>query len=254
MRAACADAVKIVPIGLPDWPVLASRRFDIPTLLGYLATQVEKHAETEPIKLLGNCLGGMLAYAVAGRLDAAGHEVGFVGIINADVTWARSPTPPPTFLKGLRSLYWAWHRGHLIDDVATVAAREIASRPRLLRWLAARGRMRRFPSVARLHLNRRLQMSVPSRIDRDGLARMLDEGDPLAAPVVLFRSDEHAPSAPNDLHWAPLCARLTVVSIGGDHDVFRADRLPSTRAAFVESLRDALRTGETEVGELREAG
>ncbi len=242
LRAACAEVAHIVPIGLPDWPELASRNGGIDGLVDHVVAEIEAQAPPGPILLLGYCFGGMLAFAAARRLAASGRRIGFLGILDADAGWLLEARRRPMQLERWpRRAWWAWHRGHLTDHVAMLAAWWLIASPRLLRWLGRRDWQRRLPENFALHLNRHLQILAPAWLNGDDKARLLQADRPLDAPVFVFRSQEHTEDAAPDLNWASRCTELTMVPVPGLHDqIFQPEYLPALTTAFTRVLTQTL--------------
>jgi amino acid adenylation domain-containing protein len=79
----------IQPRSGKDIPVVHTR---IEDMAAYYAAEIRKVQPTGPYLLGGLCAGGVLAFEVAGQIEAAGHEARLVAVIDAaDVEAARKP-------------------------------------------------------------------------------------------------------------------------------------------------------------------
>ncbi len=232
LRQACHGLARIVPIALPPWPALAQRDFDFPALLDHIVAEIEPRIDANPVMLFGFCFGGMLAHAVATRLAASGRDIGFLAILDGDAEWALGGVPSHIRAQGVAL------RKQRFSGPAPAVARWIARNPRVLRWLGENRRMERLPRKFAAHLNWHLNMDLPGRFDRGGLARLLSEGGRLDAPAFLLRSLEQAQGAPADLHWRQLCTRVTVVPILGSHyHLFVRENVPLLLLAMGHVVR-----------------
>jgi thioesterase domain-containing protein len=240
MRNACAGLARIVSIGLPAWPELAKPNFSVPVLLDRIVEEIESRAGPGPVRLAGMCLGGMLAHAVARKLEAQGHRIGYVGILDGDATWALAGANPFP-LRSLRAMRLRFRDHRLFSGPIPVLARWLANHPRILRWLNGRSWMARLPRKFALRLNWYLNTDMPGRFDPAGLANLMDPANPLDAPVFLFRALEQEPGSPADLHWKELCTQLSIVPVLGNHlTLFEPQHLPLLSRALSQTVRQAL--------------
>jgi len=244
LRAGCADGLDIQCVDLPHWSVIAQPGYTFESLCDSLVDQILARAGGTPILLAGYCFGGALASVVARKLLDQGHQVGFLGLIDADVTWFRRPQPlrQPGLsqVERMRAMRWAWQTGRLAEQVAWYAAEILERRGRvLLRWLGGKGRHRLLPEPLRFHLNLHLQMVLLPRTDRSGLVRLMRSSSLAHIPTTVFRSDAHDADRPDDLGWSELFAPVEVVAIGGDHaGVFE----PVAISGLVEAFTGAVAT------------
>ncbi len=227
-RAGCADVAHVTTVRFPPWRELIAPDFGFAGLVDHIVAQIDRHAGPEPVRLVGNCLGGWVAYAAARKLTATGRSVTFLGLLDTDAAEALSGSWRIGLGVWLKEWYWAWHRRRLALRVVQVVTSFLARRPRLLRRLAGPAlqaglllpvavlfdRWLGATVPPGLDLDRWLGATVPSGLDRPGVAGMMREARAAGAfdvPTVLFRSEEHAADVPIDLEWASFRRRLTVV-------------------------------------------
>lgn len=122
-------------------PSVPFRRID--EMATFYAQQIKEAQPKGPYHVLGYCFGGTVAYEVARQLKQDGHEVGVVGLIDAE---ARMEVPPPSsfsevleFVANLCTWLWRFLRQDIRHSLAWV-------RRRLLPMLggAVRGDLRAF--------------------------------------------------------------------------------------------------------------
>ncbi|MBN0043607.1 SDR family NAD(P)-dependent oxidoreductase [Streptomyces actuosus] len=175
----------------------------------------------EPYHLLGWSFGGCLAYEVACRLRDEGRSVGFLGLID---------TILPAALPGLDSRELLLNRfsrfaeyigktyGHRLDlPYEELAAASEDQQIDLVMRLVAEAGLRMSPGI----LEHQRTSYIDARVGERYQPRPY-EGD-----VVLYRAQEAQPlttaldprylRSERDLGWAPLCPRLEVVPVPGDH-------------------------------------
>jgi thioesterase domain-containing protein/GT2 family glycosyltransferase len=236
MRRTCGTLAEVISLRLPEWRALARPGFTISALVDQIVAEINRRSGPGAIMLSGMCLGGMLAHAVAQRLAAAGRTIGYVGILDGDVKWAKEGANPFP-LRALRAMRLVMRENKLFAGPVPMISRFLASRPRLLRWLGHGTRTGRLPKQFAARLDWYLNTDVPGRFDGGGLARLWEGTPPLDAPVYLFRALEQAPDAPADLNWRDLCASLTVVPVLGGHmTMFEPENLPVLSRAVSRSL------------------
>lgn len=220
-RAACAPALRIVPVDYGDWPEWVAPSFDFAALLARLLLTIEAQAPDGPIFLAGYSLGGTIAYAAAAAFSAAGRSVGFLGILDTNIAQtapSRVPRKQPSRRQELRDLIGAMRRGEGADDLARIAVSRLAS-PRwkpVLR-LAAHFRHFRLPGDIGFYLHFRLRMALLEQLVQAWSAGMVAPVQPLHVPSMLFRCEAHPANTPDDLGWRERCPDITAVPVGGDH-------------------------------------
>ena len=246
IAAACKPQVQVSRISYPHWTALLHNpSFDFDELVGNVVAQIVAHSPIRPILLAGYSFGGIVAAAVAARLQDAGYAVCFLGLIdieakpgNDDASGATRP--PMTRLQELTGFLVALRQGEGAGKLAYVVSRRLIS-PRwkpLLRFYA------RIP-------RRWLRGKFAVYLDRDLLfwhlrpllrqwAGVRETLPPLQAAAFLFRTAQHDEHAPHHLGWNQLCPNLTVVSIPGTHLSVMEAALPGLCAAFQQAASQVL--------------
>jgi len=209
----------------PDRPVIGLDRTEAHRTVEekaerYLA-EIRRLQPEGPYHLLGWSFGGCLAYEAAVRLRESGAKVGYLGLVDTILPAALPEAPTPEFLlqrfarfaQYIRSAY-----GRTLQLPYQEMARmdEDGQVETLMRHLADAG-LGMSPGV--------LEHQRTSYID----ARAGERYDPrpYPDPVVLYRAreiqtlttaiDPRYLREDADLGWAPLCPRLEVVHVDGDH-------------------------------------
>ncbi|HEY5832672.1 SDR family NAD(P)-dependent oxidoreductase [Streptomyces sp.] len=174
-----------------------------------------------PYRLLGWSFGGCLAYEVAARLRERGERVGYLGLIDT-ILPAALPGPPPEeillerFARFAEYVETAYGRRLRLPYRELAAMDEDAQVETLMRHVADAG-LDMSPGV----LEHQRTSYIDARIGERYRPR------PCPEPVVLYRAqkaqalttaiDPRYLRDDADLGWAPLCPRLEVVPVPGDH-------------------------------------
>jgi thioesterase domain-containing protein/acyl carrier protein len=219
------------PLG-PDQPVLAllpervDRRFDRSGSVEDLATpMLETVREAQPhgpYFLAGYSLGGMFAYEMAGRLRAAGEQVGWLGLLDT--------------------------------CTSAFAARRWQLRKRVARGRKAgpRAALRKIEQVARREITALLvrlgfrEPKLSDTFDHRGALMLATSYSCLGhdAPMDLFATDDTVVGAGSDsLGWSDVHrGPLRIHRMGGDHlSMFNDPYVDVLSAMVTHSARDALR-------------
>ncbi len=248
LRAGCAEHIDLELVALPHWATVVDPAYRFETLVGFVADQILARADGGPILLAGYCFGGAIAAAVARHLDAQGHTIGLLAILDGDVAWFQGPrrggTVRLTPWQQARSMRWAWQSGRLAEYLGRVSAESLARRHTwLLPWLAKRERYKRLPGDFAFYLNLHLLMQILPGTDRSGLSRAMVVDAPLRVPVGVFRTPEHDSGRPDDLGWSALFQPATVRFIAGTHEgVFAPTIIDGLCESFVQWVQQV--TGE----------
>jgi phthiocerol/phenolphthiocerol synthesis type-I polyketide synthase D len=174
-----------------------------------------------PYSLLGWSFGGCLAYEAAARLEAAGESVGYLGLIDT-ILPAALPDVPEKELLLQRFQRFAEYVERVYGRPLRLPYEEMAAMDEqdqvdtLMRYVAEAG-LDMSPGV----MEHQRTSYIDARIGERYRPR------PCADPVVLYRAQEPQglttaidPRYLRDddhLGWGPLCPRLTVVPVPGDH-------------------------------------
>jgi thioesterase domain-containing protein len=218
-RVALQASVRFVLMTYPDWPEMMRPGWSYADLIEAVADQVARQASGAPLLLTGYSFGGEVAFSVAARLRALGHDVRWVGILDTDIT--RVPPPPK---RGVVARLQRYSR-EMADDIRHEGLHKSAGL--LLAKLGRQGvglaRMHRslrwwrplLPARTEFWFHRRIRSILRIKalwawLDAD-IARRLD------VPVTLFRSEIGLGPSPPDMGWAARCPNLSIAKIGGDH-------------------------------------
>ena len=118
----------------------------------------------------------------------------------------------------MHKLIRAVRNGATTDWLGEITARFLARPGKEWRLrLATRMRHVPLPTSFVMFVNIYLREELRSRLLRAWKAASSHHQLRLAAPVVLFRSEEHADNEPEDLGWKALCPHLRVVNVYGGH-------------------------------------
>jgi thioesterase domain-containing protein len=173
-------------------------------------------------------------------LLAAGHEIGFLGIIDTNISHGRAARDVSFEVSRsrvhVRELGAFLRRENLLDNVLRVVAKE------LLRW-NARYLLRRLAGRDSIPIAPKIRYVIHSwatRYIRMTLAqRYLDDvgDDRLPLDLTLFRSAQVRPTAGPDLGWNSYAATVKVVDIPGDHETLWYS---NNRPFLVTAVREVL--------------
>jgi len=209
--AACAPALRVVLIDYGDWPDWTAG-FVLDAIVRRITSAIETQAPDGPIFLGGYSLGAEIAYAVALALTAGGRRIGFLGILDADISRGAPPPQPGA----LQRLLTAIGRGETAERIASYASQPLASPARLP--LAARICRMRLPGDFAFHLHRHIRRHVLTRLVSAWWAEQPSPLPRLAMAAAVFRSTEHRADIPEDLGWRPICPNLAAVAVDGGHN------------------------------------
>ncbi len=177
-----------------------------------------------PYYVAGYSAGGVIAFDVARLLSRAGHEVAFVGLIDAAATSQRTPS-------------WKSYLKHL----SLLREKPMSQAPRYARAIARRalGLVRRTAPIDMQEMNR----NFASIQRRDALL-------PYAGRVTLFlaRHGWGFDGTTPDVGWRALCDDLDILPVKGEHHtVIRGDvdSLAKAMRGALEKARGENRHAET---------
>jgi thioesterase domain-containing protein len=221
-RAACAARLPVRQVRYPDLRALVLQDLSFRDIAAHAAHQIAQLKPRGALMLAGYSDGGDVAFEAARQLRASGRQVARLLILDTDSTGLSYPGAAPE----LRGSGGSGPR---------------PARPGGVRRLIERmlpGKSLRTPfGRALLHLALRLPLPLPQSVAFVAALRafqirfdVLHLGwvagpppEPFDVPVVLYRSEEPRPGAPNDLGWARRTSNLTVVPVSGNHTTMLAD-------------------------------
>jgi amino acid adenylation domain-containing protein len=231
-RANCAPALRMIPIEYGDWPDWIAPGFDLDALVARIVAVIEAEAPDGPIFLCGYSLGGKIAYAVAIALSALGRTIGFLGILDTDISQGAAKPKP-----GISKRFADVVRRGLAERLAWYVSWPLTNppRPSQLR-LAALFYRARMPGDFGFYLHHYTRSRVLLRLVKAGWAQIARLQPQPRVSAVLFRSMERPADAPDDLGWNEICPNVTVVAVGGDHyTMLDSPNLEALSARFMAS-------------------
>ena len=118
--------------GLQDPHVVAGEESapDVASLAARYVSEIREVQPEGPYNVLGWSIGGTLAYEMACQLEAAGHDVGYLGVMDASLTVEQSSEPDstPDTAETVGDLLGSWRDlFDLGDDVQAASADEVAA-------------------------------------------------------------------------------------------------------------------------------
>ena len=238
-RAACAPQLRIVPIDYGDWPEWMSPGFDLTAIVARIVAAIEIEAPNGPIFLAGYSMGGKIAYAVALALLGAGRTIGFFGILDSDISQDGAGPRPGVWQRFIEPV----RRGHGTELLAAYVSRLLTTPPRASQLRqAARFCRTRVSGGFGFYLHWHIRRYMLTHFMREWWAQLPQQLPRLRVPAVLFRSTQHRASSVEDLGWRKICANLTILPVGGDHNtMFEPPNLERLCANFTAS---ALEVGD----------
>jgi thioesterase domain-containing protein len=211
--------VTVRQVRYPELRALAEPGMSFETIAGETARQIDAMKPAGPLVLAGYSDGGDLAYAAARHLRAAGRDVARLLILDTDASGV--PYAAPAAERPRRR----WRLPAYIRHPTIHHYR------RLVELLVPDRVLRTAPGRALLRLVLALRLPVPAGIafiaSLKAYMVVFDEQHrrwssapglaPLDVPIILFRSQERRPGAPEDLGWRKRTTGLTIVPVPGDH-------------------------------------
>lgn len=236
-RAVCAPHLRIVPIDYGDWPEWIAPGFDLSAIVARIVAAIEAEAPNGPIFLGGFSMGGKIAYAVAIALLAVGRSIGFLGILDADISRDGVEPVPGVWQRFIEPV----RRGQGTERLAAYVSLLLTNplRPSQLR-LAARFCRARLPGDFGFYLHWHIRRNMLAHLVEAWWAQMAPPRPQLRVPAVLFRSMQPRPNVSEDLGWREICPTVTTVAVGGRHDtMFDPPNLEPLCAHFTASALEA---------------
>lgn len=183
-----------------------------------------------PYWLVGECVGGILAHAIAGELDARGERVALLALLD---------TPFPTPRR--RLLHWVhWLRSPWGDNIVRRIGHHRRAVGRLesgrARYVFEKGRT---ALRALLSLGYRERRRLTRRRAAYVGALLAARPQPFRGPALAVLSEERRGQGTASA-WAPLVESLTVVDCPGDHHTYireHAARVAEVLRGWIEASR-----------------
>ena len=218
-RTACAEQMTIRQVSYPDLRSLARREASFADVAAHTVQQIEQAKAEGPLVLAGYSDGGDVAYAAAQQLLAAGRKVALLCIFDTDATGLQYPQPPaqwhPLPDRIGRWLHVLWE-GDWPRLLSALLPARLFTKP-VARWVVRMLLALRLPLPANVRFLLSLQATM-GLLNHHHLAWLeRPPPSPLAVPVVLFRSREPRPGAPDDIGWQTRTNNLMIIPVPGDH-------------------------------------
>lgn len=206
---------QVVHIDYLDWTDLIHGS-GLQTLFTHVKSQIEAKLPAGPVHLAGFSIGGPLAYACALAFQAEGRRVATMAILDATASDAPVPVPLNIRLRGRLQQFASCNLpGGLASIVGKLMARP-ASQPLLRRLQPYRNVELPFGYQKQLHMKITMQLLMP--MFWPWWLELTRSAPPVTAPTYIFRSQDHAPTEPEDLGWSHYCTNVKVIRVLGSHN------------------------------------
>jgi acyl-CoA synthetase (AMP-forming)/AMP-acid ligase II/thioesterase domain-containing protein len=258
-RAALDGRVRFEIIRYPQIDELIDGGAEFNVLVDAAVAQIVGKGNDEEYYLAGYSFGGFVALETARRLLGAGHQVGFLGLIDT-----RLVAPPQKrrsivakasdYLRRLRLRSTSWTKEThevAIHPLATFIASfwgACAAGYQDFLWWFIEKLTRNCPWSVLRQIDRlarsipgstafAFQLELTARLRLHALQRLTVK--PLNVPATLFRSDECCADLP-DYGWGRVCERLSVLPIRGGHlSVFEPEFQETLCIRFLQAVKAA---------------
>lgn len=236
---------QLLPAGQP---VYGLERLETAATMEEKAAQYLEHIRAlqpeGPYRLLGWSFGGCLAYETARQLTECGQSVGFVGLIDTILPAALERMDSAQMLLerfGRFADYIEQTYGHRLDlPYEELAATDDDEQIDVVMRLVARAGLDMSPGI----MEHQRTSYIDARVGERYVPRPYD------GPVVLYRAqqaqalttalDPRYLRSEADLGWAPLCGRLEVVPVEGDHlSLIDPPHVATIAAHLARALKEA---------------
>jgi thioesterase domain-containing protein/acyl carrier protein len=209
-RAAFRGKIRFIVVQYPSHRELIDAGVRFESIVNAAEAQIRAQCQSHVCFLVGYSFGGFVAWETALRLIQSGLQIGFLGFI--DTTLGRLPRKGRlAFLVQLKA-FW------LLGPMGELAAK--------LRMKAAFRFLLRLNTELRHHSLRKWELSS------------------IPTPITLFRSDQFNSELP-DYGWGKKCCEVTVIPVGGSHQLKETDVL---RQRFLRAVEEAARNAVASPG------
>ncbi|MBO0710891.1 MAG: AMP-binding protein [Acetobacteraceae bacterium] len=242
LRAEMGEAYRLVTVSYPDMAAMTADGFTFHDIISYALEQISAVWPPGPVRLFGYSFGGVVAFALAQRLLAAGHEIGFLGILDTDVSHGRVGHDVRFEEFRIPRLVDFLRRKNLRDNILRGVAKGMVH-------CDARFLLRRLTGRRGTHISAKSRYAIhgwASRYIRVAAAqRYLQSAgtDRLPRSLTLFRSAQPRPAAEPDLGWGSYAAAVKVLALPGDHQTVLLEA--DNRRTLAAAIREALGSLET---------
>ena len=229
-RATFGEAVKFFVIQYPSLAetIKGHGRFD--QIVDAVVTQITRECADGPYHLAGYSFGGFVAREAARRLIEAGHEVNFLGLIDARLELRFSTEH--AHAKAIRFISKLWAQPKQAMFRARIWILEHV--PLVITKLLSR-----LQSILPPERASALELELATRLRMKSLYETTIT--PLSIKTTLFQSEEHFGEKP-DYDWDAISDDLVVISIGGSHvSLFDPPNCLSLRDRMLEAVNSSYR-------------
>ena len=245
--------VRLIPIPYRHWSDLQPEPDEFDRLVEDCVSQIETHNPPHTILLIGYSFGGSLAWAVAQALEALGHRIGLLGLIDSpacpDIEES-AETVSGRMGRVMRGIRRGETWRQLARSSAGVVFRANTGTQATFRRLHGSGLLRRIFDCIDLNIQVRYHVILLQEcVERlESLASRIDY------PAVLFRCPGARFGEDPALGWTRYLSNVRVVMLPGDHDsVMQARNVDQIIAPFVGNMTEGeeimARTTESTVRE-----
>lgn len=236
-RATVAGHLTVRQVRYPDLRTLAQPETAFEAIAAHAARQIESAKPQGPLLLAGYSDGGDVAWAAARQLRASGRTVASLLVLDTDASGlsypapAATPEPAGARLRRYFRLPAIRHYRRLVEMFVPAPLLRTARGQTLLRALLAL----RLPLPAPIAFVATLKAANVLFNEKHRHWFGKPAAPALDVPVLLFRSQEPRPGAPDDLGWRRRTTALAIVPVPGDHStMLEGDRSIAIAARIAE--------------------
>ncbi len=236
---------RVVPVRYPALALILQGKNSVGDMADAALDQIRRAQPEGNIRLLGHSLGGVVAFEVAARLEAAGRNVKFLGILDTSLLGERSSYR--------ETIIRTYHRIRTNRMTANrMACRALAKA--IVRWGYEQQFARMLDRYAQGKFNAtsfRAKLELQEVLRAKAFFQWLQAPRPrLPITGTLFRCAR--PGMPRDIGWGSAFANLDVIPIVGSHiDMVSEPNVGSNRPLIEAAVAQTYLPNESRQGEER---